>query len=318
MKTGIFLAAVVTLAINTLTAQEIDNTASYKNINADRYLQLNLNNDVLNQTDQQYTEGASLELVAPWIKDFPLSKLLIRPFAIKRYGLGIEQGCYTPNLKDGDEKSYDRPFASTLFLKNFVITVDTIDKQRFSSTISTGIIGPDALGGQLQDEFHTAINDYVSPGWKYQIQNDVILNYGVNYEKQIVAYKHLFSIDAEAAARVGTLSDKISPALNIMFGYFESPFSNERMPNKFKIYVYDHPQADIVAYDATLQGGAFTKSPYTMPADTVSRGVFMNRSGIVLAYRGVYFEYFHCFLTPQFSGGTQHSWDGVQLAILLK
>jgi hypothetical protein len=319
MKTTILLIATAVLAITRASAQEIDNTASYKNINSPSYIQVNLNNDVANHTDEQYTEGANLEVVAPWVKSFPLSKVLISPFGIKRYGLGIEQACYTPNLNHDDIVSQGRPFASTLFLKTFVITIDSVNQQRFSSTLSTGIIGPDALGKNIQDGFHQMIGDYVPPGWNDQIKNDVIVNYGVNYEKQLVSYRHMFSLDVEAAGRVGTFSDKLSPALNVMFGFFESPFSNERMPNKFKIYVYDHPQIDIVGYDATLEGGAFNKgSVYTIPAGDITRGVFSNRSGLVMAYKSVYPEYFHVFSTPQLSTGPEHSWDGLQVAVLLK
>jgi lipid A 3-O-deacylase len=321
MKMTVLFIACITylLSQGRATAQEIDNTSSFKNINADRYLQGNLDNDVVNKTDEQYTEGANIELVAPWVKDFPLSKLLIHPFSLQRFGLGIEQADYTPNLLNEYEVPMDRPFAGVLFLKTFVITIDSINKQRFSTTLSTGVIGPASLGEAIQDGFHNLIHDYVPPGWKEQIQNDVILNYEVNYEKQFLSYGHLFSLDGEAMGRVGTLDDKLCPAINMLFGHFESPFNNEHWPDKFKIYIYDHPELDLVAYDATMQGGVFdNSSPYTLPANDISRIVFQNRSGLVMAYRRIYFEYFHVFLTPEFSGGPEHSWDGVQIALLLR
>src|SRR5580658_4085974 len=78
-------------------AQAIDNTLAYKNINSDKYFRINYENDFFSGTDEYYTQGIHLELVAPWVKKFPLSKLLIHPhYDYIRYGLGLEHEGYTP------------------------------------------------------------------------------------------------------------------------------------------------------------------------------------------------------------------------------
>ena len=113
-----FTAFIQTAAI----AQAIDNTLSYKNINSDKYFRLNYENDFFSSTDKYYTQGIHLELVAPWVKQFPLSKTLIHPnFSYIRYGIGLEHEGYTPSSISDPHILYgDRPFAGCFFLKTFL------------------------------------------------------------------------------------------------------------------------------------------------------------------------------------------------------
>lgn len=303
-------------------AQEIDNTAPYKYINADGYVRLYTDNDYFNQTDDQYTEGLSFEIIFPVFKDFLLWKLLAHPkYNTITCGIGVEQAAFTPtNLVSDTIERGDRPFAATLYLRTFQISTDTIHKQRFTTTLCTGVIGEVAQGGQLQDAVHAFLNYVQPPGWEYQIHNDVILNYQVSYQKQFLAYGNDLSIDAAGMARAGTLSDKQSAGIDIIAGYFESPFNNNNSPSsKFHIYFYESPEIDLVEYDETLQGGLFEHtSPYTIPAADINRVTFMNRMGIDIVYKSIHFEYCENYLSRQFTTGTTHLWGGVEVAIKIK
>jgi len=121
-------------------------------------------------------------------------------------------------------------------------------------------------------------------------------------------------------ARAGTLSDKQGAGIDLMPGYFESPFGNDHTSSsRFHIYFSDNPEVDVMEYDETLQGGLFEhSSPYTIPAADISRVTFMNRMGIVMAYKSIYLEYSECFLTKQFSTGPEHLWGGIEIAVALK
>jgi len=299
-------------------AQAIDNALSYKNINSDKYFRINYENDFFSGTDIYYTQGIHLELVAPWIKDFPLSKILIHPkYSYIRYGLGLEHDGYTPTNYSKPFILYgDRPFAACLFLKTFLIAIDPDKKQRFSTAVSTGVIGQAAGGMEMQTAIHRWLHDMTPHGWPNQIHNDAILNYQVDYEKQLLSYGHLFSLDADGMARAGTLSDKVNTGITMMMGYFDSPFkSNVAEKNNFRIYAYEHAGVNLVGYDATLQGGLFDRtSPYTISANNIERVTYENRFGFVVVYHRFYLEYFQSLLSNEFTTGNYHVWGGVQVA----
>lgn len=302
-------------------AQAIDNTLSFKNIDQDRYLRINYENDFFLATDKYYTQGIHIELVSPWVKDFPFSKILIHPrYSYIRYGLGVESDVYTPTIvTDYNIRYGDRPFAGALFLKTFLTAIDSAHGSRFSAALNTGVLGQAAFGMEMQTGIHRALGDYIPHGWPNQIHNDAVLNYQVDFEHRIVQTGHYFMLDADGMARAGTLSDKAAVGIMIMIGYFNSPYSHSIATSKnFRIYAYEHPEVDIVGYDATLEGGVFNRtSPYTISPKDLETFVFQNRAGIVFLYKKVYLEYFQSLITHEFKGEDYHVWGGIQIAFAL-
>ncbi len=313
----IFTALILVLSY-AAAAQAIDNTLSYKNIGSEQYFRLNYENDFFATTDKYYTQGIHLELVAPWIKHFPLGHVLIHPnYSYTRYGIGIEHNGYTPTDFSTPHILYgDRPFAACLFLKTFVIALDPVKKQRFSSSLSTGVMGQAAGGMEMQTGIHRWLNNITPHGWPNQIHNDAILNYQVSYEKQLLSLRNFLSVDVNAMARAGTLSDKAGIGTTIIFGYFNSPFTVVQTTRKnFRVYAYEHAEVNIVGYDATLEGGLLNKtSPYTISPKDITPFVFQNRFGFVAVYRRIWLEYFQSLVSSEFQGGNYHVWGGVQIA----
>jgi lipid A 3-O-deacylase len=261
----------------------------------------------------------SFEWVPPYVADFPLAKLLLfKHRGYSRYGLAVEEDGYTPTSISNPAILYgDRPFAACLMLKTFDIAIDPVHNQRFSSSISTGVIGQAAGGMQMQTDIHRWLHNITPHGWPNQVHNDVILNYQVNYEKQLITLGHYFSLDAAGMARAGTLSDKAGGGITMMMGYFDSPYKTATATkNNFRIYAYEHPGVEFIGYDATLQGGVFNHtSPYTVPMSDITRITFNNRFGFVVVYRRLYLEYFQSFLSQEFRTGDFHVWGGVQVAV---
>jgi hypothetical protein len=298
--------------------QAIDNTLSYKNIASESYFRLNYENDFFSATDKYYTQGIHIELVATWVRKFPVSKILVHPnFGDIRYGIALEHEGYTPSDYTVPYILYgDRPFAACFFLKTFLIATDSVKRQRFSSAVSTGVIGQAAGGAEMQTGIHRWLHDMTPYGWPNQVHNDAILNYQVDYEKQLVSVGHFLSVDGDAIARAGTLNDKVNVGTTIMFGYFDSPFKDVFANAKnLRAYAYEHAAVNAVGYDATLEGGVFDKtSPYTISAKNVTPFVFENRFGFVVQYRRIWLEYFQSLLSNEFRTGNYHVWGGVQVA----
>lgn len=308
----------IMLLASAANGQAINNTLSYKNTNSNKYFRLNYENDFFSGTDLYYTQGIHLEVVSPGVKQFPITRSLPHPkYHYSRYGIALEHNGYTPSSISSDAILYgDRPFVACLFLKTFRISVDTIRRQRFSSSVSTGLMGQGAGGKEMQEGIHKWTHSITPHGWSNQVCNDVILNYQVDYEKQLLYRNKTFSMDIHGMARAGTLSTKASLGTTIMFGYFDNPFgSHIAKATNFRIYAYEHPEISAIGYDATLQGGLLNNtSPYTISADNISRAVFQNRFGFVVIYRKLYLEYFQAMHSADFKTGNYHVWGGIQFA----
>lgn len=310
---------VVVLSPLTLSAQAVDNNGLERNINKEGYVRFNYGNDFFTATDYYLTQTIFLELVHPGLRRFPLMQLLVQPAKYEmKYGLATEHNAYTPTDYVSSQILYgDRPFAATLSLKTFVIATDTDRKQRISSSLSTGIIGPGAGGGEMQTYIHEHTPNAIPHGWHNQIANDVVLNYQVAYEKQLLALSDYMNIAASGMARVGTLSDKANIGLTLMAGVLNNPFQSINIKGRrLQLYVYDHPEVNAVAYDATLQGGAFNRnSAYTIAGADVTRVVFRNNWGVVLQWHKLYLEYYQSYMTKEFRTGMDMHNGGIQIGV---
>ncbi len=301
-----------------LPAQAIDNTVSFRNINSDHYTRIYYENDFFTGTDRDYTQGIYIEIVKPAFRRFPLSSLLWHPRNSEvKYGIALEDDGYTPNIIDAAAIQYgDRPYAGVLFLKTFLTATDADRHEYISTQLSTGIIGQSAGGAPMQKAIHHWIH-YTQPlGWPNQIRNDVVLNYQLNYEREIFALDNNLSLATYNSLRLGTLSTKVSAGLHAMVGNFNSTFApkTRSRAKKLQYYIYDEPSVNAVGYDATLQGGLFNhSSPYTIRSNEINRFTFQHKFGVALIFKKLYLEYFQTGLTPEFSTSVYHRTGGLQV-----
>jgi lipid A 3-O-deacylase len=300
-----------------LSAQAMDNTVSYRNIPGNKYFRINYENDFFTASDRDYTQGILIEKVHPGLKRFPLMHILWHPAQSDiKYGLAIEHNAYTPNEIDKYAIQYgDRPYAGVLLFKTFLIASDFDKRQRISVSFSTGLIGPGAGGEQMQRTIHHWIKYTQPEGWHNQIRNDLVLNYQINIEKEIIQYRNHFSLSAFGSGRIGTLSDKLSAGFTAAAGNFRSCFKAPALASRhFQWYVYDQLTGNAVGYDATLQGGLLNQSSvYTIANADLERLTLQNKFGIVLIFHSLYLEYYRTGITEEFRTGIYHRTGGLQI-----
>ena len=312
------------LCLSTLCrAQVIDNTASFKNNESDKYFRFHYDNDYFTATDEYYTQGITLELVHPALKRNPLNKLLLKTKqSDAKYGIRFDHFGYTPTSISSDFIRYgDRPFAGNIALSSFLISIDTVQKQRLSTTFTMGIIGSKAGGREMQTTIHEWLKNILPHGWEYQIANDVILNYEINYEKALYQYKNIFLVNSNSELNVGTHTDKIKSGINFMVGNIPNPYASnaqiQATKKKFRYYVYGQLQPGFAIYDATLQGGLFNKtSPYTIAAKDLTHLTLQGDFGAVMKIRKLTLEYTQSFITKEFETGKLHRYGGVRLGVV--
>ena len=296
-----------------LFSQKIDHTISFRDIQSDSYFRFNYENDYFAATDENYTQGYNFELVLPSLEKNPLNHLFIAPKeSVIKYGLAIEHIGYTPNHYERPEIQIgDRPFAAAIMLKSFVVATDTIHKARLTSSLSIGLIGPGAFGEEMQVGIHKATGNKEPLGWHNQIKNDVVLNYRVSYEQQLLKYREFFTLQGMSSAQLGTLFTNASLGFNTTIGIVNSPFTNSK--KGFALYVYSQPRVSIIGYDATLQGGVFNqKSPYTIANSDIERFTAQLDYGLVLQTRTLYIEFSRSLITREISTLGSAAWGGMK------
>ena len=302
-------------------AQLIDNSSTFRNISRNSYFRFHYDNDYFTKTDEYYTQGITFEFVHPSIQKFLLAKLLWKPFiSIPQYGITMNIFGYTPTSIRSDSILYgDRPFNANISLKTFLIQVDEMHKQQLSSAFSIGVMGPAALGYQIQDNIHRWLKNTIPRGWQYQVQNDIILNYQLNYEKQLANAGNIFLLNTSAEARVGTLNDKVCGGFNFIAGRFDKRFLPVNYKKrKAEYYFYAQSRLNFIGYDASLQGGLFNrKNPYTIAAGDITRATFQADAGIIVNFKKLYLSYTQSLLTKEFRTGKYHRWGGVSVGFAL-
>jgi lipid A 3-O-deacylase len=305
------------------SAQRSDPAAAFRTITNDKgYFRFHYDNDFFAKakTDYYYTQGYSFEVGSPVFRKNPLSKLLLRLKGSEpTYGLAFEHFGFTPtSIRSNEILVGDRPFAGVILLKSLATSVDQVHKQRLSSVLSTGMIGPAAFAGRMQSTIHRWSGDVDPQGWQYQIKNDVAINYELSHERQLLEVPHIVSLHSNAQLRLGTLSDKAQAGFTLTLGKFDSPLtpSKHSTDHNFQLYLYSQSLGAVVGYDATIQGGLFNRnSPYTLKASELNRFTFQNNYGIVLSFWKIYAEYYRTYLSREFKTGREHSWGGVKLGV---
>ncbi len=305
------------------SAQRSAPTDAFRSIPNDKgYFRFHYDNDFFARaiTDRYYTQGYSFEAGSPVFEKNPLSKILLRFKGSKpNYGLAFEHFGFTPtSIRSNQILVGDRPFAGVILLKSFATSVDTLHKQRLSSVLSTGMIGPAAFAGRMQATIHGWTGDADPQGWQYQIRNDVAINYELNHERQLLEVPNIVSIHSNAQLRLGTLSDKLLAGFTVALGRFDSPLTSsfQRSGRNFQFYLYSQSLGAVVGYDASLQGGLFNRnSPYTLNASELNRFTFQTNYGIVVSFWKIYAEYYRTYLSKEFKTGHEHSWGGVKLGV---
>ncbi len=301
-------------------SQKIDNLASFRNNSQNSYFRFHYDNDYFTATDKYYTQGYQFEVVSHSLRKNPLTRLLPQfKNSPTQFGLAFEHYGFTPTSIQSDVILVgDRPFATCILLKTFKMSVDTVHRQRLSAALSIGGVGPIAFGGEMQTAIHRLINGIKPQGWQHQIQNDLALNYELNYEKQLVAYRSLFLVNSNSQIKIGTLQNQFQAGFTVMAGRFQSPFDGNIKRKRFQLYSYVQPSLGFVGYNTTLQGGPFNhSSPYTIATEDISRVIFQNNFGLILRFKKMEFEYSQSFISKEFKTGTAHAWGGVRIGFLL-
>jgi len=276
-------------------------------------------NDIFNNTDYYYTNGARIELVFPAATSSPVNKVLpgLKTNDIDVSGFSLTQNIYTPVNPESTEIVYgDRPFAAYLTVGQFRESYHLKKRLQIKSALDLGVMGPMSLGEQVQSTVH----ELEPSGWKYQVQNSFLINYYVGIEKGLYSSSNL-ELNAVGHLNVGSLYDKLGAGLRFRVGSFlpvyRGPMTiccDRAKKGQLQYWFFMSGKADFIAYDATLQGSMFNdQSPYVISSNELNRVVYQGSVGVALYYDNLGVELENFYLSPEFEGAHHFKYGRIKL-----
>lgn len=277
--------------------------------------QITFDNDIFDETDYYYTNGIRFSLITPAAKRVLLNKLLIgdRTSDIVLSGFSLRQNMYTAtNPETPVILKGDHPFAGYLVFGHFLQTVDFDKRLSIFSEINLGVIGPASLAASIQRGVH----EKYPAGWDYQISNDLIINYTLRLEKSLISNKNI-ELGATSRLNAGTLYDDLSAGMFFRTGYFTPVYKGIPLSENKKLHYWFFVKSNLkgVMYNATLQGGMFNDSPYTIAKNDINRLVFTASAGLAFYYNSLGLELENFYQTPEFKGAMSFKWGRINLIL---
>lgn len=231
---------------------------------------------------------------------------------VQRISFDLSQLIFTPrNTQISVPDPQDRPYAGYLRVSGALI--HDSDTQRNLLGVSLGVIGPSALGRQVQNGFHSIIGDRPNKGWHYQLQNEPAFEFLAErtYRIPITQFRGL-EVDAlpSVTAGVGSVREYVQAGAAIRLGQgLASDFGAPRIrpglsgndpytPTRpFVWYVFAAADGQAIARDEFLDGSAFrSRGPHVSSRPYL--GEF--EGGLAVMLYGVRVTYTQTWQTPSF------------------
>ena len=273
-------------------------------------------NDTFTATDYYFTQGMGLTWTSPLLARSPLAIPLpeldddgpLHVSLLWRY-----EG-FTPIDYDEREIQFgDRPFASYMYVGHRSERLTADGGASLSAQWSLGYMGPRVGAQQFQAEIHRLIDDDRPRGWRNQIDDDLVLQLEVGGTYRLFQHASLFDLRAELQLRGGTLYSDATAGLLLRFGLLGAPLGPPDHDPRF--YLWARAEGRVVGFNATLQGGVFGDSVYTLSAHSVERLVGVAQSGITLEVGAFGLSFSTTFITPEFRGGRSHAWGQLGITV---
>lgn len=295
-------------------------------------LTLQVENDRIASTDRHYTNGLRLGWVSDRKRDGPAtvreSLDWLYPLAdVKsgRIGFALGHNIYTPEDTAATEPvANDRPYAGWLYVAASIHAETRRTPERYrtfetldSVELNLGIVGPAALGEEVQNNWHDLIRVERSNGWDNQLENEPTLALFFERKWKPEAFRVAgLEIDAipHAGGSLGNLLTSVSAGMLFRIGKgLERDFGPPHIRPTFSgldavtpgdglgWYIFGGAEARAVAWDILLDGNSLRSS------HSVEKEPFVGdyQLGAALTYGRARVAFTHVFRSRQFEGQRQ-------------
>ena len=247
-----------------------------------------------------------------------------------RVSLEITQSLFTPNDTQLDPPNpLDRPYAGVLLATGGLIHDTSWTRDLVS--LSLGIVGPGALGEEVQNGFHNIIGDTPNRGWHYQVPDQPAINLLVQRTWRLPV-ANLGGIEMDAlpslTGALGDVRDYVQGGAVFRIGQgLGSDFGTARIApglngsdaftqtTPFVWYAFAGADGQAVGYDVTLDGSTFRNNT---PSVHRIWDVGEFEGGLAIIFHGVRLTYTQTWQTQEFRGARSGLFNFGSLAASVK
>lgn len=181
-------------------------------------------NDSFGSTDSNYTNGVRFGYLSPAGRGAGLARKVLRasPDDVTRIGVAFGQSIFTPEDTEAFEPlPGQHPYAGWLY-GEYSVLVERDDNALDMLTVTAGVVGPAALGEEVQNSFHRLINGDRVNGWDNQLRNEpgLILSYERRWRPFFRVSSRGIGVDAapNAGVSVGNVLTQGKAGLTLRIG----------------------------------------------------------------------------------------------------
>ena len=245
----------------------------------------------------------------------------------QRISLGILQQTFTPtNTAAIDPAPNDEPYAGYL-VATFGLIQDTATV-RNQLSFDAGVVGRDAGGELVQNDFHAIIGQKGTHGWAYQLPSEPAFNAQMSrtWRLPVGQFDGLETdVLPQIAGALGTTQIYLEPAVTFRIGQgLNSDFGTPLLApgpsggdayqatRPFVWYFFGGVASQFVGYNEFLQGADFETSRSVDPYRVVGQGDL----GVAVIWRGLRFTYTQVFQTRSYYGevGNLHEYGSFSVS----
>lgn len=288
----------------------------------ERFLTFNSENDLYGGgTDRNYTNGARVtyfDLGTPVPDFFHAVDRMVPTFSINEttsVSWSLGHNLYTPSdIKIAAEQKDDRPWAAFLYGSAGLVSVTKNHIDSLEATV--GIVGPAALGEQVQKFIHRHVSDSPMPkGWRHQLKNEpgLMLSWERSWRERYAL--EALGWNAGATPYIGATIGNIYTYANTGVTFYLTPYEGRfqdtpvrvrpAMPgtgafvvpeNTFSWYLFGGLEGRLVGRNIFLDGNTFTDS------HSVDKNYLVGdaTAGLALTYGRTRLSYALIYRTPEF------------------
>lgn len=224
--------------------------------------------------------------------------------ALDRVGYALVSNTYTPsNTQSLPPDPRDRPYAGVLYVSQLydrtrVREGRVVGTSRLS--LDLGVLGPASGAGAIQRWWHRRIGAAVPRGWRHQIENEPIVQFGWREDRRVAALADIAQLWVHGRIDVGTLRLMAAAGAEARIGWFGRRLDAARDPAPFlsAAYVIGGVEGRATARSAVIDGGLFEDEPGVPSRTLVGQWSF---GGVLEFAERVRLSYAYIERTPEFS-----------------
>lgn len=244
------------------------------------------------------------------------------PKADNYYGVFFRTEMYTPDTIWKTAEPTDRPYCGVTTVGMTCISKQPETGAQLRSEYQIGIMGPAAMQGQFQYNWHVLTKKELPLGWENQVPNDLVLNMRLTYEHPIKSFSYMMEAAGVLDLNGGTLLNNIGLGFQLKMGNFDKAqqkgisFLDIPTDKKLKYTFKLKPIVYFVVENATLQGGISVRDEQRkkfIEIDNLTRIVSTIEWTHRVSYANWAFFYSYYMRTPEWKGGKMAYWGSLNI-----